>query len=387
MVCHALVEAKEGLPVMLHVVGLVGLVVPLLGQAPGKADALRTVAERSDYRATARYDDVAAWCRDFASGDAPCLSHRAGPVVGRAIHSPVDRGRPAGQDSRRGGELGQAGLPGRSATSTPARFAARRRCRCCCARCSASLIPLLLKDVILAVAPIYNTDGNERVSKTNRPGQVGPEEGMGQRANARGLDLNRDFIKLEAPETRALVRFLNEWNPHLFIDTHTTDGSYHRYIVTYEGPKNPAGDPKIMGFMRQTFFPELSASFEKQTGQKAFYYGNFNRDHTQWTSYPAEGRYGTTYVGLRNRLSILSEAYSHAPYKDASARHARLRAGMSANGREPQGRDHEVARPGTADGRAQAVTRRQSSPSGFGADPLASQSGRETRDLARFCRA
>ena len=59
--------------------------------------------------------------------------------------------------------------------------------------------PPLLKDVILAVAPIYNADGNERVSKTNRPGQVGPEEGMGQRANARGLDLNRDFIKLEAP--------------------------------------------------------------------------------------------------------------------------------------------------------------------------------------------
>ncbi len=157
--------------------------------------------------------------------------------------------------------------------------------------------PPLLKDVILAVAPIYNTDGNERVSKTNRPGQVGPEEGMGQRANARGLDLNRDFIKLEAPETRALVRFLNEWNPHLFIDTHTTNGSYHRYTITYEGPKNPAGDPKIIAFMRQTFFPEVSAAFEKQTGLKSFYYGNFNRDRTQWTSYPAEGRYGTTYVG------------------------------------------------------------------------------------------
>ena len=48
---------------------------------------------------------------------------------------------------------------------------------------------------------------------------------------------------------------------------------------------------------------------------KAFYYGNFNRDHTQWTTYPAEARYGTTYVGLRNRLSVLSEAYSYAPYK------------------------------------------------------------------------
>ena len=101
----------------------------------------------------------------------------------------------------------------------------------------------LLKNLIIALAPIYNADGNERVSKQNRPGQNGPEEGMGQRANARGLDLNRDFIKLEAPETRALVRFFNTWKPHLFIDTHTTNGSHHRYTITYEGPKNPGGRP------------------------------------------------------------------------------------------------------------------------------------------------
>jgi dipeptidyl aminopeptidase/acylaminoacyl peptidase len=67
--------------------------------------------------------------------------------------------------------------------------------------------------------------------------------------------------------------------------------------------------------MRQTFFPEVSAAFAKRTGQQSFYYGNFNRERTQWTSYPAEGRYGTTYLGLRNRLSVLAEAYSHAPYK------------------------------------------------------------------------
>ncbi len=67
--------------------------------------------------------------------------------------------------------------------------------------------------------------------------------------------------------------------------------------------------------MRQTFFPEASRNFENRTSLKAFYYGNFNRDHTKWTSYPAEPRYGTTYVGLRNRLSVLSEAYSYAPYK------------------------------------------------------------------------
>ena len=75
---------------------------------------------------------------------------------------------------------------------------------------------------------IYNADGNERVSKTNRPGQNGPEQGVGQRANARGLDLNRDFIKLEVPRPCALVKFFNTWKPHLFIDTHTTNGSHHR---------------------------------------------------------------------------------------------------------------------------------------------------------------
>src|SRR5262249_1910892 len=93
----------------------------------------------------------------------------------------------------------------------------------------------LLKDLVIALVPIINPDGNERMAKTNRPGQVGPEEGMGTRGNANGLDLNRDFIKLETPEVRALVRFLNRWDPALVLDTHTTNGSHHRYTITYDG--------------------------------------------------------------------------------------------------------------------------------------------------------
>ena len=249
-------------------------------------------------------------CQD----DAACASDRAGPLFRRAIDPALDRCRPSGPIGRAGGAFRQVDLfaignihAGEVCGKEALPMLLREIC--------SSPHPALLKDVILAVAPIYNTDGNERVSKTNRPGQVGPEEGMGQRANARGLDLNRDFVKLEAPETQGLVRFLNQWNPHLFIDTHTTNGSYHRYTITYEGPKNPAGDPEVIEFMRKTFFPEVGAAFEKRTDLKAFYYGNFNREHTQWTTYPAEARYGTTYVGLRNRLSVLSEAYSYAPYK------------------------------------------------------------------------
>ncbi len=237
---------------MLHVFGLVALVLPLVGQVPGKTAALPTVAEQSDFRATARYDDVSDWCRDFAKATSNAyLTELGRSSEGRSIpllivaDPPVKTAAEAASsgklvclmigNSHAGEVCGKEALPIllREVFGVPH--------------------PALLKDVILAVAPIYNTDGNERVSKTNRPSQVGPEEGMGQRANARGLDLNRDFIKLEAPETRGLVRFLNEWNPHLFIDTHTTNGSYHRYTMTYEGPKNPAGDHGIMEFMRNVF--------------------------------------------------------------------------------------------------------------------------------------
>jgi dipeptidyl aminopeptidase/acylaminoacyl peptidase len=299
---------------MPHVFGLLALILPISGQHPAASDVLQTVAERSGYRATARYDDVAAWCREFARTTPNAFLTELGrSSEGRSIpllivaDPPVRTAADAAGSGKlvclvigniHGGEVcGKEALP----------ILLREE--------FGSPHPPLLKDLILAVAPIYNTDGNERVSKTNRPGQVGPEDGMGQRANARGLDLNRDFIKLEAPETRGLVHFLNEWSPHLFIDTHTTNGSHHRYTVTYQGPMNPAGDPQVIAFMRQTFFPEVTAAFKKRTGLESFYYGNFNRDRTQWTTVPAEGRYGTTYVGMRNRLSVLSEAYAYAPFK------------------------------------------------------------------------
>jgi hypothetical protein len=74
---------------------------------------------------------------------------------------------------------------------------------------------------VLLVAPIYNADGNERFgpNERHRPGQVGPAM-MGQRANSQGLDLNRDYMKLDAPETRAMTHFLTTWRPHMVIDCH-----------------------------------------------------------------------------------------------------------------------------------------------------------------------
>jgi dipeptidyl aminopeptidase/acylaminoacyl peptidase len=295
---------------------LVALSLPILAEFPQQVDTLQTVAEKSGYRATAPYGDVVDLCRELARVHqaAAYYTTLGQSAEGRSLPLLVLADPPvrSAEEAARSGKLvalAIGNIHGGEVCGKEALLILARELL-------ATPHHPLLKDMIVCLAPIYNADGNERMSKQNRPGQNGPEEGMGQRTNARGLDLNRDFIKLEAPETRALVRFLNTWKPHLFIDTHTTNGSYHRYTITYEGPKNPAGDSRVISFARSEFFPGVTREFERKTGLQAYYYGNFNRDHTRWTTYPAEGRYATTYVGLRNRLSVLSEAYAYAPFKD-----------------------------------------------------------------------
>ena len=174
----------------------------------------------------------------------------------------------------------------------------------------------LFKDVIFLVYPDLNADGNDRMNLTNRRGQVGPALGMGIRENASKLDLNRDFVKLDSPEVRCLVKLFDEWNPHIIIDCHTTNGSHHRHIITYDTNKHPACDAAIIKLANERMIPELNERLDKKGGWKGFYYGNFNRDKTVWETYGHEPRFSTQYCALRQRIGILSESYSYASYKD-----------------------------------------------------------------------
>ncbi|MCC6661321.1 MAG: DPP IV N-terminal domain-containing protein [Phycisphaerales bacterium] len=179
-----------------------------------------------------------------------------------------------------------------------------------------SVTPSLLSNCVFALVPIYNADGNDKMSRDSRPGQVGPSEGQGIRENAQGFDLNRDYVKLEAPETRALVRFINRWDPALIIDCHTTNGSWHRYPMTYGGPKHPAGDPRIITLVNDHMLPEIGKAVMEQFGLDTNFYGNFEKNHTTWEDYPDQPRYGGPYVGIRNRLPVLNESYSYATYEE-----------------------------------------------------------------------
>jgi hypothetical protein len=187
--------------------------------------------------------------------------------------------------------------------------------------------PNVLDSLVLIAVPIYNADGNEKfASQTiNRTEQNGPEL-VGRRPNAQDLDLNRDYVKAEAPETRAALAMFNKWDPDVYVDLHTTDGSYHGFALTYSPSLNPAAyAPGFTGdFTRDTILPELRARMHT-CGFEVFDYGNFDsvyeeRDITDtvkhgWYTYEHKPRYGTNYYGLRGRVSILSEAYSHDTFR------------------------------------------------------------------------
>lgn len=181
--------------------------------------------------------------------------------------------------------------------------------------------PNVLDSIVLIVVPIYNADGNERFApqSVNRTEQNGPEM-VGIRANAQNLDLNRDYVKAEAPETRASLAMFNSWDPDVFMDLHTTDGSFHGYALTYSPSLSPAA---VFGgvYARDSLLPVLRSRMRARDGFDVFDYGNFVSDGRGlvadttvpegWETYDSRPRFGTNYYGLRGRIAILSEAYSH----------------------------------------------------------------------------
>ena len=178
----------------------------------------------------------------------------------------------------------------------------------------------LLDSMIVMLAPIYNADGNERISLYNRPRQHGPFGGMGTRANAHGYDLNRDHIKLDTPEARSLVGLLESYDPHVVVDLHATNGTVHAYHLTYSPPLHPSTAPAIVDYLRETWLPTLTERLRGQFDVDTYYYGNLpwpGMDAPRgWYTFDHRPRFNNNYVGLRNRFAILSEAYAYMPFED-----------------------------------------------------------------------
>lgn len=296
----------------------------LLGKASGSAQNrsaasladLKTRPERTNYEETSRYDDVTSFLATVAG--ASNLVHLTtfgysfeGRPLPLAIVGRLADGRP--ETVKASGRLRvyiqanvHAGeVEGKEVALALAREIARGR------------YAAWLDSMVLLIAPIYNADGNERVSLTNRGPQHGPIGGMGTRPNAQGLNINRDYIKLETPEARSMVKLLNDYDPHVMMDLHTTDGSRHAYYLTYETPNNPAVDPAIADYAR-SWMTTVARTVKSKYDWDFHAYGNVSGQAPErsWTTVEDLPRYSHNYWGVRNRFGILSETYSYATFKD-----------------------------------------------------------------------
>src|SRR6184192_1328192 len=185
------------------------------------AELPKTAAETSNYLSTSRYADVMAFVGAIQRADADIrVETFATTNEGRALPL-VIVGPYTPQSARASGKPVIFIMANIHAGEVEGKEAAK----------------MLLRDLVtsdrklrermtILIAPIYNADGNEKISTSNRKTQVGPMNGVGMRENGQGLDLNRDYMKLESPEARGLVRNVFErWDPLVTVDLHTTNGS------------------------------------------------------------------------------------------------------------------------------------------------------------------
>jgi hypothetical protein len=177
--------------------------------------------------------------------------------------------------------------------------------------------PELAKAAVTIFAPIYNADGHENVSPYNRSNQNGPADGMGYRATANGINLNRDFLRIVSPEAKAMARLVSTFRPHLHVDNHVTNGSDHQWVLTWLVAEAPQLDPAVDAWVEK-HLPRILGN-TAAAGHPNGPYVNLvsGSDPTQGMVWDvAQPRYSSGYFPLRNRVSILIEMHAHKPFKD-----------------------------------------------------------------------
>lgn len=177
----------------------------------------------------------------------------------------------------------------------------------------------LLDHVDLVFVPIFNVDGHERSSPWNRPNQRGPQS-IGWRTTAQNLNLNRDYLKADTPEMRAMIGLIRRIDPALYLDLHVTDGVDHQYDVTYafSGWRGLyARSPAIGRWLDGRFRPAIDAAL-KRNGHKPFYYvsARDNDDPDKGITHdPDTPRFSTGYGDTAHIPTVLVETHSLKPYR------------------------------------------------------------------------
>jgi hypothetical protein len=174
----------------------------------------------------------------------------------------------------------------------------------------------LLAHTAVCIVPVYNVSGALDRGSHSRVNQDGPRE-YGFRGNAKNLDLNRDFMKMDSRNMQAMAQALAQWDPDIYFETHVSDGADHRYIMALLATQKDKLAPSLAKFMTGTLVPGQYQWMERRGMAMCPYFELLGRT-------PAEGlhgfydspRYSTGYNALFNRIGIISESHMLKPYAD-----------------------------------------------------------------------
>jgi dipeptidyl-peptidase 4 len=283
--------------VLIHLLFLVGSGMCAITHAQQVDEELLTVAERSGWRATSTHAEVTQLVLRLAERSPLIHVEEAGKTFEKKPLPIMVIADPPVKDPTEVGDrlvaFAWAGIHSGEVCGKPATLMLAREL-------TTTNDHPLLKDLVIVFLPLLNADGNDRMSPDNRPGQLGPVEGMGTRANAMGLNINRDFTKLDTPEAQAIMQVLNRWDAAIAMDLHTTNGSRHRYTLTYDGQRHPACDDELRKLTRYQLLPWVTKTMRERTGYETNVYGNFRGD--RWVIDDALPRYSTHSVGMRHHI-------------------------------------------------------------------------------------
>lgn len=303
-------------PALLAFSLLLSVAAPACVATAHAASDLSTIAERSAYARTGRYDEVIALCDAFAMRypDAVrCIEFGTTPegrpmkalvVTRTGAHTP-EQARSAGLPV----VLIQGGIHAGEIDGKDAGFLALRQVL------DGKAAKGALDKLVLIFVPVFNVDGHERFGAWNRPNQNGPAE-MGWRVTARNYNLNRDYAKADTPEMQAMLALENTWDPIATIDLHVTDGAKFEHDVAIQVEPLHAGDEPL----RAAGLTLRDGTLERLRAQGslpvAFYPSFVENDNpaSGFVDGVAPPRFSTGYFLMRNRLAMLVETHSWKDY-------------------------------------------------------------------------
>ena len=174
----------------------------------------------------------------------------------------------------------------------------------------------ILENVVVCIVPVFNIDGALERNCCSRVNQNGPEE-YGFRANGKNLDLNRDFIKADAGNTRSLIKILREWNPDVFVDTHVSDGADYQYTMTLVSTQHNKLNSIQGDFMKNKLTPALFEKMKNRNDEMIPYVQTIEDKEipdSGIVGFLETPRFLSGYMALYNTYSYISESHMLKPF-------------------------------------------------------------------------